>query len=160
MFGLDRLGRLGGRRSRSDRLGHNWLGRADFWNFYFYGWHFGGRGFGCHFRRRGLGLLDNSDRFRRRDRDWRRNWNCGFEMPFEIFCGDFVQRTGGHARGADAKFLRLSKDLLAFDPQFFRNVVNTNGHNFVLTPSCWTKPSSYADRDNDDLHTNIPLKPG
>jgi hypothetical protein len=47
---------------------------------------------------------------------------------FQVFAGDFIQRTGRDF-GGNAQFLGFGKNLLAFDAKFLCYIVNTNGHN-------------------------------
>jgi hypothetical protein len=53
------------------------------------------------------------------------------ELLLEVFGGDLIQRTGGHARGRNAQFLGLGKNLLVLHAELLRNVVDTNGHIYL-----------------------------
>jgi len=41
------------------------------------------------------------------------------ELLFEIFGGDFIQRTGRHPRGGNAQFLRLGKNFFVLQAKLF-----------------------------------------
>jgi hypothetical protein len=41
-----------------------------------------------------------------------------YELLFEVFCRDFIQRTRSDPRGGDAQFLRLGKHFFVFQAEF------------------------------------------
>jgi hypothetical protein len=135
------FGWLPGSARHSSRGGHlnHWLDSRSF------DW---GR---CRDRRRRLSR--RRDDYNRLGSNWlgrgrRRGRDCGdFRMLlanlfFEVFRGDFIQRTGRHLGCGNAQFLGLGKNLFVLQTQLLRNVVNTNGHKFCKPPAyVGAKPS-------------------
>ena len=50
------------------------------------------------------------------------------KLFFEVFGGDFIQRTGGDSSGGNAQLFGLGEYFLVLQAKLLRNIVNTNGH--------------------------------
>jgi hypothetical protein len=55
-------------------------------------------------------------------------WIGQNQLLFEVLGSDFIQRTGRNP-GGNAQFLRLGEDFFVLQAEFFRYIVNTDGHN-------------------------------